>query len=72
MAIPGAKSLSPPPLHAPMPPPIEGAAERRQWGVGHPLTKPPHHRLHVVSRGLVVGCMGTCMESASKPTMPWL
>ena len=37
MAIPGMKSLSPPPLHAPMPSPVEEVAERHWWGFGRPL-----------------------------------
>ena len=44
-----------PPLHGGMPPPIEGEAEKRRQGVGHPLTEPLRHCLHVVGYGLVLG-----------------
>jgi hypothetical protein len=41
MAIPSTKSLSPPPLHAPMPPPIKGGPRGAGGELGDPRGQPP-------------------------------
>ena len=56
LSIFGAKAWDAPPQHGSMPPPIEGGAEQRRQGVGHPLTVASHHHLYLAGHGLDQYC----------------